>query len=146
MSVLMDESETVLAGELWLSFCSVLRSYVAAASLRSEEAARVEWSETDITVTGAEASLMLRLDLASGRGSWHLHTGNVEAAHGKFELLPEGTLELDGKVLDLDHAAIDFVGFVLKGRGSSPAEKAPGNKEGALAPEAGSSKSHGEAR
>jgi hypothetical protein len=109
MSILMEESETVLAGELWLSFRSVLRSYVAAANLRSEEAARVEWSEKDVTLTGANASLNLRLDLASGRGSWHLHAAGIETAHGKFELLPEGTLELDGKVQDLDHAAIDFV-------------------------------------
>jgi hypothetical protein len=118
----MVENETVLAGELWLSFRSVLRSYAAAASLHSEEAARVAWTESDITLTGTNASLELKLDLASGRGSWHLHVAGDQTAHGKFDLLPEGTIDTDGNVKDLDHAAIVFVYFVLKGHGFSRAD------------------------
>ncbi len=114
MSVLMADEETKLAGELWLSFRSVLRSYAAAASLQSEEAARIAWTESDVTLTGAKASLELKLDLASGRGSWHLHVAAEEAAHGRFDLLPEGTIDINGKVKDLDHAAIDFVDLVTR--------------------------------
>jgi hypothetical protein len=114
MSVLMAEADTQLAAELWLSFRTVLRSYAAAANLRSEEITRVEWSESDFILVSASARLELKFELASGRGSWHLHTGNEETAHGQFNLLPEGALELDGKVLDLDHAAIDFVGLVTQ--------------------------------
>ena len=114
MSVLMAEAETVLAGELWRSFRSVLRSYAAAASLRSEEAARVEWTESDLTVAGYAARLELKLDLGSGRGCWHLRVGGEETAHGKFDLLPEGAMDIDGKVQDLDHAAIDFVALVTE--------------------------------
>jgi hypothetical protein len=114
MSILMADQETKLAGELWLSFRSVLRSYAAAASLHSEEAARVAWTESEITLTGTNASLDLKLDLASGRGSWHLRVAGGEPAHGKFDLLPEGTIDIDAKVKDLDHAAIDFVGLVTK--------------------------------
>jgi len=120
MSVLMVEKETVLAGELWLSFRSVLRSYAAAASLHSEEAARVAWTESAITLTGTKASLELKLDLASGRGSWHLHVVSDETAHGSFDLLPEGAIDIDGRVKDLDHAAIDFVGLVTKAEKSQP--------------------------
>jgi hypothetical protein len=126
MSVLMVEKETVLAGELWLSFRSVLRSYAAAASLQREEIARVAWTEADVTLTGVQASLELKLDLASGRGSWHLHATGERAAHGKFDLLPEGTIDIDGKVKDLDHAAIDFVSLVTKAEPQAGANQGEG--------------------
>jgi len=114
MSVLMADVEAKLAAELWLSFRSVLRVYAAAASLHSEEAARIAWTESDVTLTGTETRLNLKLDLASGRGCWHLCVGGAEAAHGKFDLLPEGTIDLDGKIQDLDHAAIHFVALVAE--------------------------------
>jgi hypothetical protein len=110
----MTDVETKLATELWLSFRSVLRSYAAAASLHSEEAARVAWTESDVTLSGARACLDLKVDLASGRGCWHLCAGGAEAAHGKFDLLPEGTIDVDGKIQDLDHAAIHFVALVTE--------------------------------
>jgi hypothetical protein len=149
MTVLMAEADAQLAAELWLSFRSVLRSYAAASSLHNEEITRIEWSESDIILASAAARLELRFDLATGRGSWHLHGNDTETAHGHFNLLPQGALERDGKVLDLDHAAIDFVDLVLKGNllnrpesasvlkghDFSRAEKSANNEERASAPE-----------
>ncbi len=97
----------MLTTELWISFTSLLRSYVAAAGLDSGSPADVRETGDSIAVALGGARLEMRYEPASGEGNWRLR-GSAEEVQGRFALLPEGRFSLDGTVLDLDHAAIDF--------------------------------------
>lgn len=105
--------ETMLSAELWLSFGSVVRAYAAAASVDVRPAAQVEAAGDTIRVTAGSARLEMKCDLETGAGNWTLNRGDAVLAQGRFETLPEGRIHIDGKTLDLDHAAIDLVAFVM---------------------------------
>jgi len=107
--------ETMLLTELWLSFASVTRSYAAAAGPATEVTA----TENSILVISGAAQLAMTLDPQSGTGNWHIQRAGATTAEGAFALLPEGRIELEGRALDLDHAAIDFVALV-KQAGNEP--------------------------
>jgi hypothetical protein len=97
--------------ELWASFVSLLRSYVAAANLNLGEQALVEEAGYVVAIIAGTTRLAMRFD--AGKVTWE-KTG-TEAVSGKFEFLPEGRIAIRGNVLDLDHVAIDFVASVTHG-------------------------------
>ena len=103
----------MIEAELWVSFASVLRSYVAAASLNSAAAFTVDSSENSISIATGEALLALRVDPRTGAGDWQL-TGYATEMQGRFILLHDGRIALDGNMLDLDHAAIDFAAALMQ--------------------------------
>lgn len=103
----------MIEAELWVSFASVLRSYVAAASLNSAATFTVDSSENSIRIATGEAVLALQVDPQTGAGYWQL-AGSATAMEGRFILLHDGRIALDGKMLDLDHAAIDFAAALMQ--------------------------------
>lgn len=108
MSAVAEETveEAMLSAELWLSFASVVRSYAALAAV--EVSAR----ESEIVLRAGSSRLELQMNLSGGAGNWQLRSGEAPAATGRLEMLAEGRIAVDGKPLDLDHAAIDLVALV----------------------------------
>jgi hypothetical protein len=105
--------ETMLSAELWLSFSSLVRAYAAAASVNAGPAAEVEVAVETLRVTVGAACLEMRCSPETGAGNWTISRGEAVLTQGRLELLPEGRIALDGKTLDLDHAAIDLVASVV---------------------------------
>jgi hypothetical protein len=108
--------ETMLSAELWLSFGSVVRAYAAASSVDAALAPEVVMTAELITVTSGALRLDMRVDSQTGAGNWQLLRDETVKVRGQFALLPEGRIDIDGKTLDLDHAAIDLVAFVVSAR------------------------------
>ena len=126
--------------ELWRSFVALLRSYAA---LHHPQPAQVEASENTAAILAGAGRLTMQFDPATGAVRWQQHLPPHAAVTGSFIIQPEGTISIDGSTRDLDHAAIDFIDFVLKGHGFSRADKGP-EREGASAPERISPKVKGE--
>ena len=112
----------MLSIELWISFTSLLRAYVAAAGLHGGESAEVAATENSISITAGHARLAMQYEPATGAGNWVLH-GTIPQMRGRFELLPDGRIELDGTTLDLDHAAIDFAAALMQAAAQSAREE-----------------------
>ncbi|MFP5227238.1 MAG: hypothetical protein ACLGXA_06375 [Acidobacteriota bacterium] len=111
---------TMLQAELWMSFVSMLRSYAAAASLHAGEVA-VRSDENDVAVEAAGAELAMRFDAETGVVSWTKRGAAGPAAAGRFEILADGVVLVNGTRRDLDHAAIDLVASVTEGtKGGRP--------------------------
>ncbi|MGC2637726.1 MAG: hypothetical protein WA294_11150 [Acidobacteriaceae bacterium] len=106
-------AEPMLEKELWVSFVSLLRGYVAAASLHSGESAEVEEAENSVAIRAGDASFEIRVNPQNGAGNWQLRNSHEGKMQGRFQLLAEGRIALDAKTLDLDHAAIDFAGALM---------------------------------
>lgn len=110
-------ARTELAAELWVSFAAVLRSYAVVASLNGGEVPRVDVFENSVTITAGCTQFSMLCDRTNGAGSWRITDGEREEMMGRFEMLPEGRMLLDGRALDLDHAAIDLVACVMESAG-----------------------------
>ena len=90
--------------ELWTSFASLLRSYVAAHGLQhlGEDGAHVEIGGHSILVRRGGRVIELKLDAASGVGEWSLHG----VARGTFELREDGAMHFPTEgVEEMDMAA-----------------------------------------
>ena len=110
----------MIEAELWVSFASLLRSYVAAASLNSAAEVIVNSTESSIRISTGDASLAMQVDPQSGAGYWQL-AGSLDL-QGRFILLHDGRIALDGKMLELDHAAIDFAAALMQAASTSAGE------------------------
>lgn len=110
-------ADAILA-ELWVSFVSMLRSYAGAAALNGGAGPEVEAAEFAVVVTAGGARLTMDVDAAGGQGKWSL-----AASQGSFVLLPEGRIAVDGKTLDLDHAALDFLALLTEAAAGSSARE-----------------------
>ena len=100
----MNVAETRVREELWTSFASLLRSYLAAHGLQylGEDQAHVEISGTGIILRRGQRSVELNLDRATGQGVWHINSQQ----DGKFTLAEDGTMRFeDGRVEQMDMAA-----------------------------------------
>ena len=101
----MTPPATMVMTELWTSFASVLRSYLAAHGLNSTHQAVVEVSADAITIRVADR--WLRIEHVDGRGTMLGSDGSVT----HFELQQDGTIRFpDGNAgteqpADMDHAA-----------------------------------------
>ena len=104
--------------ELWISFASLLRSYAAARSL-NDESAEVTLKGDSIRIVAGNAAMQLTLDPHNASGTWSLSSGAVPRRQGRLALLPEGRIDIDGTVLELDHAAIDLVASLMNAAAGS---------------------------
>jgi hypothetical protein len=105
--------EPMLETELWVSFVSVLRAYAAAASLHSNAAPQIEVTPDSVALVADASRTDLRFDPLSR--IVQSRTRNVHGdllAAGEFEILPDGTIGIDGAKLEMDHVAIDLIGSV----------------------------------
>lgn len=109
--------------ELWISFASLLRSYTAARCLNDEEWANVALKGESIRIVAANTAMELTLDPHDWSGSWCLSSGVGQQTRGRLALLPEGRIDIDGNVLDLDHAAIDLVASLMNVAAGSAGSK-----------------------
>ncbi len=103
MAVAEPSAERV-RGELWTSFASLLRSYVAAHGLQhlGEDGAHVEISGDKILVRRGSRVVELKLEAVSGAGRWSLHG----VAKGGFRLQEDGAMQFDAEgVEEMDMAA-----------------------------------------
>jgi hypothetical protein len=105
--------------ELWISFASLLCSYTAARSLNDEESADVAQKGDSIRIVAGNAAMQLTLDPHNASGTWSLSSGAVPRRQGRLALLPEGRIDIDGTVLELDHAAIDLVASLMNAAAGS---------------------------
>jgi hypothetical protein len=105
--------------ELWISFASLLCSYTAARSLNDEESADVAQKGDSIRIVAGNAAMELTRDPHDSIGSWSLSSGMGQQTRGRLALLPEGRIDIDGTVLDLDHAAIDLVASLMNAAAGS---------------------------
>lgn len=105
--------EPMLKTELWVSFLSLLRSYAAAASLNSGAEIEATESGESIAMVAGSARLEMECDSLTGTGNWRLASGGAARRQGSFALLPDGRIELDENILELDHAAIDLAAALM---------------------------------
>jgi len=103
--------DTMICAELWQSFCSLVRAY---ASVNADPSPQVEANGDVIRVTAGTASLQMRCNPETGAGNWRLSFGDEPGIRGELQFLAEGRIVIDGKALDLDHAAIDLIARVTK--------------------------------
>jgi len=97
-------SAQVVREELWTSFASLLRSYVAAHGLQhlGEDAAHVEIGGSDILIRRGQKVVEFGLDFATGECISKLN-GKLD---GRFKLLEDGVIQLeDESVEQMDMAA-----------------------------------------
>lgn len=106
-------AEPMLETELWLSFVSMLRSYAAAASLHSPEI-YVASSENSVAITASDVRLEMQFRPESSQITWQKSAPHHSSGPGRFELLHDGTVLIDGITKDLDHTAIDFIASLTK--------------------------------
>ncbi len=112
---MMDQVST----ELWVSFASLLRCYTAARSLNGEESADVAQMGDSIRIVAGKVAMELTGGSHNSVGSWSLSSGTGQQTGGRLALLPEGRMDIDGVVLDMDRAAIDLVAVVMNAAGSA---------------------------
>ena len=89
---MMDER---LHRELWISWASMLRSYAAAHGLNRNRFAVIEFGEDEIVV---------RVDAKWARFT-HEAMESSDSSRAVFALHEDGTVELDGKMDEMDMAA-----------------------------------------
>ncbi|MGC2620887.1 MAG: hypothetical protein WA414_17725 [Acidobacteriaceae bacterium] len=106
-------AEPMIEAELWVSFVSLLRAYFAVGALDGATVVHIETSESSIILTADVARLEMRCDPQTGEGNWLLKN-SAAMSQGRFTLMPDGRLDLDGKTLELDHAAIDLVAALMR--------------------------------
>lgn len=124
---LLVASESEVRMQLWLSFISVLKSYAAVANLEGQGSQMSNLDDSPCGIIWSSAcrderrrcSLGISYDTQTGRGHWHLHAGDAAPFSGKHDstlmrdlaLNLDGTVALDGSILDMDHAAIELMGW-----------------------------------
>lgn len=104
-----EAQDIMLCAELWLSFGSMVRAYAAAAAENLSSPLQVEAAGDTIRATAGTARLEMTCDCETGAGNWQLTRGQTSVLQGSLQVLPEGRIDINGKTLDLDHAAIDLV-------------------------------------
>jgi len=81
--------------ELWVSWGSMLRSYAAAHGLNSKQFAVIEFGEDVIVVRAGARWVRFTQD----------EMERSDGGLGRFALREDGTVELDGRIDEMDFAA-----------------------------------------
>ena len=92
-------TDAQVRAELWLSFRSLLESYLAAGSLGADipQAALLDARPDELQLVGPERTVQLRFAAASGEGYWAVFTGASMLDEGAFRLGLDSLLEWSGK-------------------------------------------------
>ena len=123
MSAVAVEPE--LTTELWISFVSLVRSYAGVAGLHGGDSVDVTVAGNSVVLTADLVECSIRLARRTGVICWNLREITQEMAAGRFVLLPDGKIEQDGVVQEMDSVAIDMVARVrdrARARGQSGRE------------------------
>jgi len=122
-------TQAELRMELWRSFLSVLKSYAALANVGDgAEATNLDdspWSIVWSTLSkdGRRFSLNVCYDAPKDKGMWRMDLWDERLNKDKivlkglhdpfrpFSLQEDGTVALEGSTLDMDHAAIELIGW-----------------------------------
>jgi hypothetical protein len=142
---LLAVPETELRMELWRSFISVLKSYACLSSLASEPAVMRNLDDSPCAIIWStvcdqgrsRCRLTVSYDAQKAQGTWRVSADNEPFEWTKqryaglrdwfrlFTLNLDGTVSLDSSNLDMDHAAMEMLGFfasaVKSGRVEVPA-------------------------
>lgn len=110
-----------LAAELWVSFVSLLRSYAGVAGLHGGKAVEVKAAGESAVLSAGAVECAIGFAPESGRGLWTLRKHGEDAAAGQFLLLPDGRIEQDGRMHEMDSVAIDMVARVRDAAGAGEA-------------------------
>jgi hypothetical protein len=115
-------SKSDVREELWRSFASLLRSYAAAAGLNGISHGVLLLGEDSMHVVSGRNTLKISYHPTLGRGLWSLHqeadSGTdrhefavmaCELERGDFDVNPDGTIQLNGAAVEIDHAAIQLI-------------------------------------
>jgi hypothetical protein len=123
-------SEAELRMELWRSFIGVLKAYAALANPDAEAFETSNLDDTPYSVIWSKPSMDGRrrfclnacYDAQKDKGTWWLHALDEPRQHKMsfkslreslrpFSLNPDGTVSIEGSVIDMDHAAIQLMGW-----------------------------------
>ena len=104
--------EPALAAELWVSFVSLVRSYAGVAGLHGGVSVEVTAGADSVDLSAGTVECAMRFTPESSKGVWTLREAEQKSATGRFELLPDGRMEQDGKAQEMDSVAIDMVARV----------------------------------
>jgi hypothetical protein len=100
--------------EVWRSLVSMLRVYAHAASLNYGEHVVTETGSDVVVLAHLDASLEINFHPDSETAAWVLRQpGSAETA-GLFTLSHAGAIEFDGKEMELDQAAIEWIHQLTK--------------------------------
>jgi hypothetical protein len=121
MAMRQSPSGLDVRAELWRSFVSLLRSYAAAASLNGLEHGVLVLTENSLQVVAVPGTLSVAFYQALGRGVWSIAV-NSELEKGTFELHLDGTVLLDDRLVDMDHAAIELISWLSRAANRNPIE------------------------
>lgn len=114
MSPALSESDVHV--ELWRSFSSVLKAYAAAASLNGTEHHVDDLDEEDLEIEAAGRKLYILFHVPTRRGRWSVGGGGFDE-RGHFQLTDDGAVMLEGRVLDMDHGAIELIARLTRAVG-----------------------------
>ena len=107
--------EPMIETELWTSFVSLLRSYAAAAGLNMSATPKIEEAENSVAIVATGVRMKIQFDPTTRRVEFQKGTDTgALLTSGSFEILLDGTIEIGGSKLDMDHVAINLVSSALK--------------------------------
>lgn len=106
-----------LCAELWISFTSLVRSYVAAHDLAIPIAshAQVEVGARRLRLRAGRKTLELEFDPARGSGSWAVYENDLDLERGGFEMDENSRVALSDRAgkLELEVAAEAFTAKIF---------------------------------
>ena len=123
-------TEAEVRAELWLSFIGVLKSYASLVVLDGESMQTTNLDDSPYGIVWSmpcrdgrlRCGLAVSYDAEKDKGHWRLHSGDAAPMSRKsdsmslreFTLHLDGSVSLDGSVLDMDHAAIQLMAWFTK--------------------------------
>jgi hypothetical protein len=107
--------EPMIETELWTSFVSLIRSYAAAAGLNLDAMPQIEEAENSVAIVATGVRMEMHFEPSTLRVEFQKRTDTgTLLTSGSFEILLDGTIEIGGSKLDMDHVAINLVSSALK--------------------------------
>ena len=96
------------------AFGALVHAYAGVAALHDGKEAVFAETGNGIRVDVEGAQLELSYDPQTGIGDWHIGDHSGLNRQGHFELQSDGTVALDGTLMEMDHAAIDLSALLKK--------------------------------
>ena len=106
--------DATVRGYLCQSFSALVHGYAGVAALHDGKTAAFEETENGILVEVEGTQLTLDYDSSTGTGEWRIQGPFGVYRQGSLEFHSDGTLALDGLIMEMDHAAIDLSGLLKK--------------------------------
>jgi len=106
--------------EIWGSLVSLLKVYSHAASLNGEPHLVAEVAPDAVVVIAGWGELGLTFNPEQGTGSWRYEYPGERLSNGwgGWQMLSDGRLDVEGKVMEIDEAVIDWIARLTKPHGA----------------------------